>query len=124
MDKQVKSYFQTLRCPHPSTAQGTLTWTQQNLFGTPETARIEWSDSDMILSGQMDQNFWSLHLRKPKEGKADDEWDIVGCEGLKGGTPRAKLWRVRDMLITIRQQAPAPDEGWAPRPAPRKGPRP
>lgn len=126
MDPQIKRYFRTLKCPAPTEPVGTLTWTHSSLFNTPETAQIEWSESEMKVSGQMDNTHWCLVLRKPDptEGKArTSEWDIVQAEGLSGGTPRAKLWRAREFLSTIRELAPAPDQGWVTTPA-RKGFRP
>lgn len=122
MDPQIKSFFRTLKCPAPKQESGVLTWTNASLFGTPETAEIEWSLDEMKLSGQIDNNRWSLHLRK--EAAAPD-WAIVSSEALAGGTPLAKLWRARDLIEIVRTMAPVPDQGWETKPTPaRKGPRP
>jgi len=126
MDPQVKSFFRTLKCHAPKQEAGILTWTHASLFGTPETAQIEWSLNELKLSGQIDNSRWSLHLRKDDASSSTGaDWAIVSSEALAGGTPLAKLWRARDMIEIVRTMAPVPDQGWEAKPSrTRKGPRP
>ncbi len=127
MDDKLKSYFRAFKCPLPGTESGTLSWTQASLFGGAETAAIEWGPEEMKVYGRMDNHTWSLHLRKPSTVTArgaDEDWTIVQSENLQGGTPRAKLWRARDLLEQIRQIAPVPDQGWESVQKQRRGPRP